>query len=78
MYKLFPYFPLSGSVQPGDVKSLITSLIIYLIACAVLGALQTILGWIPLAGVLVRIVCSILGLYGVAGMVLSVVKFLQH
>ena len=78
MDKLFQYFPLSGSVQPGDIKSLILSLVIYLVACAVLGVLQTILGWIPLVGALVRIVCSLLGLYGTAGMVLSVIKFLQH
>jgi len=78
MNKLLRYFPLSASVQAGDVKSLILSLVLYLVACAVLGVLQTILGWIPLVGILVRIVCYVLGLYGVAGMVLSVLKFLQH
>ena len=78
MKNLFQYFPLSSSVQPGDVKSLILSLVIYLVACAVLGVLQTILGWIPLVGAVIRGVCYLLGLYGVAGMALSVIKFLQQ
>lgn len=77
MDKLRPWFPLSSLVYPGEVRSLIVSLVIYLIACAVLGILQTVLGWIPLAGVLIRIVCWLLGIYCVAGMAVSVLQFLQ-
>ena len=78
MQKLYFYFPLSSSVQPGQMKTLVISLVIYLVACAVMGILQTILGWIPIVGALIRLVLSLLGLYCVAGMVLSVLKFLQH
>ena len=77
MDKLLPYFPLSASVSPGDVKSLIVSLVIDLVVCAVMGILQTVLGGIPLAGVLIRIVCWLLGFYCVAGMAVSVLQFLQ-
>ena len=78
MRNLYRWFPLSSSVQPGVTGSLIVSLIIYLAACAVLGLLEKILGWIPLAGWLVSVACSLLGLYGVVGMVLSVLRFLQR
>lgn len=78
MEKAYLYFPLSASVDPGQIKSLIVSLVIYLVACAIMGILQKILGWIPIAGGLLRLVFSIFGLYCVAGMILSVLKFLQH
>lgn len=78
MHKIYACFPLSASVLPGQVKSLILSLVIYLAACAVFGILQAILGWIPLVGFLIRAVFSLLGLYCVAGMVLAVLKFFHH
>ncbi len=78
MPKIYLYFPLSASVRSGDVISLILSMVIYVVACAVLGVLQTVLGWIPVVGVLLKIVFSLGGLYCVAGMVLSVLKFFQQ
>ncbi len=77
MEKLSPYFPLSFNVLPGDVKSLILTLIIYLVACAIMGVLNAVLGWIPLVGWLLRLIFSLVGLYCVAGMVLAVMKFFK-
>ncbi len=77
MEKIFTYFPLSANVLPGNVKSLIMSLVIYVVACAVLGILNVVLGWIPLVGWLFRLICSLLGLYCVAGIVLSILKFFR-
>ena len=77
MEKLSPYFPLSFNVLPGDVKSLILTLIIYLVACAIMGVLNAVLGWIPLVGWLLRLIFSLFGLYCVAGMVLAVMKFFK-
>lgn len=78
MEKLYRFFPLSASVQPGDLRTALTSVIIYLAACAILGLLQMILGWIPLVGALLRLVCSLAGLYCVAGMVLSVLQYFRQ
>lgn len=78
MPKIYFYFPLSAGVRSGDVGSLIVSMVIYVVACAVLGVLQRVLGWIPIAGVLLKLIFSLLGLYCVGGMVLSVLKFFQH
>lgn len=77
MEKMFAYFPLSASVLPGNVKSLILTLVIYVVACAVMGILNVVLGWIPLVGWLFRLIFSLLGLYCVAGIVLSILKFFQ-
>ena len=77
MEKLGRFFPLSFSVLSGDVKSLILTLIIYLIACAIMGVLHVVLGWIPLVGWLLKLIFSLIALYCVAGMVLAVVKFFR-
>lgn len=77
MEKVFSYFPLSANVLPGNVKSLILTLVIYLVACAIMSILNVVLGWIPLVGWLLRLIFSLVGLYCVAGMALSVVKFFQ-
>lgn len=78
MQKYYYYFPLSDSVHGGDVVSLIISIVIYVVACAVLGVLQAVFGWIPLVGFLLKLIFSLLGLYCCAGIVLSVLKFFQH
>ena len=78
MEKIYSYFPLSSGVQPGNLKTVITSVLIYLAACAVMGILQAILGWIPIVGAPIRLILSLLGLYCVAGIVLSILKYFQH
>ena len=78
MNKLFRYFPLSTAVEPGNVRQLIISLAIYLVASAVLGVLNAVLGWIPLVGWLLGLVFSLLGIYCGAGLVLAIVRFVQH
>lgn len=78
MEKIYSYFPLSSGVQPDNLKTVITSVLIYLAACAVMGILQAILGWIPIVGALIRLILSLLGLYCVAGIVLSILKYFQH
>lgn len=78
MPKIYHYFPLSASVQPGDVGSLILSMVIYVVTCAILRVLNIVLGWVPVAGILLQILFGLLGLYCVGGMILSVLKFFQH
>ena len=77
MEKLYRYFPLSDSVHPGDLKTAVISVLIYLAACAVMGVLQSILGWIPIVGGLIRLILSIAGLYCAAGIILSILKYFR-
>lgn len=78
MHKVLPYFPLSASVGRGDVKSFAVSLVIYLAVSAILGVLSMILGWIPLVGWALEFVFSLLGIYCVAGIVLSIYQFVRE
>lgn len=77
MVDLYGYFPVSSNVCPGNIGSLVVSLAIYLVACAVLGLVQFILGWIPIVGVLIRIVFGAIGIYCTVGIVLSVLRFIR-
>ena len=78
MNKLYAWFPLSASVLPGQLKTLITSLVIYLLASAVLCVLNLVLGWIPLVGWLLELLFSLLGIYCVAGILLCIWRFVQR
>ena len=78
MHRVLPYFPLSASVGRGDAKSFVISLIIYLVASGVLGVLSAVLGWIPLVGWALDFVFSLLGIYCVAGIVLSIYQFVRE
>jgi hypothetical protein len=51
---------------------------VYLIVSGVLGTLNTVLGWIPLVGGLLRTVFSLLGIYCVAGIVLAIFCFVNN
>jgi len=77
MDKLYPFFPLSTGVTPGNTRSLVLAEIIYLAACAVLGVLRAVLSWIPLVGWLLGLVFSLLGIYCVIGMVLAALQYLR-
>ena len=78
MQKILPFFPLSAGVRRSDAKTFVVSLIIYLAACAVLGTLSAILGWIPLVGWLLDGIFSLLGMYCVAGIVLAIYQFVRE
>lgn len=77
MQNYYRYFPLSESVKSGDVVSLIVSIVIYVVACAVLGFLSKVLGWIFLVGFLLKLLFSLIGIYCCVGVILSVLKFFQ-
>ena len=78
MQKLFPFFPLSANVEPGNARRFVVTLGIYLVACAVLGVLSDILGWIPLVGWRLTLIFSLLGIYCVAVIVLAIYKYVQR
>lgn len=78
MENLYRFFPLSASVLPGNLRTALISVVIYLATCAIMGILQMILGWIPIVGALLRLICSLLGFYCVAGMVLAVLRYFQQ
>ena len=52
MRTLYGLFPLSDQVRQGDMRSLLITLIIYVLAAAITAMLRVVLGWIPLVGAL--------------------------
>jgi len=78
MRNFMRYFPLSAAVEPGNARQFLVALAIYLVACAVLGVLTAILGWIPLVGWLLDLVFSLLGIYCVVGLALSIYQFVRR
>ena len=71
MRTLYGLFPLSDQVRQGDMRSLLITLIIYVLAAAITAILRVVLGWIPLVGALLGVISVLLYLYCVAGGVLA-------
>ena len=70
------FWPTTFKVKKGKLLSLIVQLIIFLIICAVIGWLISILGKLPIIGLFAGLVGTILEIYSVVGIVLCVLNFL--
>ncbi len=70
-------WPLSFMVSKKDIKSFIIYLVITLVACAVLGWVLGLLGGIPLIGWIFNILGGLVGLYGLVGVILCILVFLE-
>ncbi|MBR6825851.1 MAG: hypothetical protein IKM59_04810 [Oscillospiraceae bacterium] len=69
-------WPIPFAIQKGDVVSLVVRLVIFLIACTVVGWLIGFLAGIPILGIIFGLVGSLLEIYSIVGIVLCVLKFL--
>lgn len=70
--KLFP-----TAFTANDVKPLIISLIIYVLIDIVCGFVIGLLAKIPILGIIFSLLGSIVGLYALVGIVLSILVFLK-
>lgn len=77
MNLLLPFFPVSGSVKKGDVVSLVISIVIYVVVAAVLGFAVGLLSGVPVVSLIVGIVGTLIWIYEVVGIVLSILKFVK-
>ncbi len=69
--KLFPF-----SLNACDLKSLIITILIYLVADCICGCVIGFLGRIPLIGLLFALIGWVLGIYFFVGIVIAVLNFL--
>lgn len=69
-------WPTAFKVEEKNVTSLIVQGIIFIIVCAVVGAIMGLLAHIPIIGIIFGILGSLIELYGFIGIVLCVLKFL--
>ena len=77
MNLLFPFFPVSASVKKGNVVSLVISIVIYVIVAAVLGFAYGLLSDVPVVGLISGIAGTLIWIYEVVGIVLSILKFVK-
>ncbi len=70
------YWPMPFKVRSGDVGSLVKQLIIFLLACLVVGILIGVLAGLPIIGIIFTIIGSLVEIYGIVGVVLCILKFL--
>lgn len=69
-------WPTPFKIEKGNVGSLIVQLIIFIVICAVVGWLIGILAALPIIGIVFSLVGSLMEIYGLVGIVLSVLKFI--
>ena len=70
--KLFPF-----SFKEFDLKSLIITIIAYIVLGFVVGLVLGLLGKIPLIGWIFRLICWLIELYITVGIILAVLYFLN-
>lgn len=70
--KFFPY-----SFRANDVSSLIITILVYIVADVICGFAIGLLSGIPLIGILIGLVGSLLGIYFFAGIIIAVLNFLK-
>ena len=68
---------LTTAFKANDVKPLIISLIIYVLIDIVCGFVIGLLAKIPIVGIIFSLLGSIVGLYALVGIVLSILVFLK-
>ncbi len=70
-------WPTAFKVQPKDARSLVVQLVLFVVVCAVVGLLISVLSLIPFVGILFGLLGGLVELYGFIGIVLSVLVFLE-
>lgn len=69
------FFPLSFTAKPEDVPSFVIALIIYAVILIVGGFVIGLLGLLPIIGILFGLLGGLLDLYGLAGIVITILWF---
>lgn len=70
--KFFPH-----AFKANDVKALIISLVIYVLIDVVCGFVIGLLAKIPLIGIIFSILGTVVGLYALVGIILSILVFVK-
>ncbi len=69
-------WPTPFKIKEKDIASFIIQLVIFLVICAVIGWLISILAGIPIIGIIFSLLGAIVEIYGLVGIVLCVLKFI--
>ncbi|MBQ6552818.1 MAG: hypothetical protein IJL83_04295 [Clostridia bacterium] len=69
-------WPTPFKIKKGNLISFLVQLLIFLIICAVIGWLFTVLSKIAIVGVVFYVVGSLMGIYAIVGAILCVLRFI--
>lgn len=75
--KLDTFFPLNMKVDQKNPNSMILVVLIYLAVCAVLKVVDILLGWVPLIGAIIGVLCWVIGLYCAVGIIVAVITYFK-
>lgn len=68
-------WPTPFKVEPGKIGSLIIQVIIFLIVCAIVGFVASLLTSVPVVGIVFTVITSLMGIYSTVGIILCILKF---
>ena len=71
------FFPFSFKFKAKETEPFIISLIIYIVACAIGGVLIGLLASLPVVGFVFAAVGGLIDLYGLIGIVLAILVYLD-
>ena len=69
------FWPTPFKVKEKDVNSFVVNLIIFVVVCAIAGAVIGLLAKIPLIGIIFGLIGGLVELYGLIGIVLCILLF---
>lgn len=75
MDSLKKIWPTPFRIKEKDITSFLVQLIIFVVICAIAGAVIGLLAHIPLIGIIFSIIGALVEVYGLVGIVLCVLKF---
>ena len=59
-------------------STIVMFIVLYLVICGVAGVLRWVVGWLPVVGWVIRILCWLIGVYCLAGIVLAIVDCVRQ
>ena len=75
MDSLKKIWPTPFKIKKGDLKSFLIQLIVFVVVCAVIGFLISVLAKIPVVGIVAWIAGLVVEVYNIVGIVLCILKF---
>lgn len=76
MEMLKKFWPTPFSIAEKNVASFVVQLVIFVVVCAIVGWLISVLAGVPVLGIVFSFVGTLFEIYGLVGIVLCVLKFL--
>ena len=68
-------WPTPFNIKPGNIGSFLIQLIIFIIICAVVGFLMSLLSGIAVIGPIFAVIGSLMGIYSFVGVILCILRF---